>query len=198
MEQVSANTATAPAEVAPSTPTLDQMVEEYINSEMVERGERVPVFKECIKDGTVTVSTEAQASEIARLITSAEKEIERVTAVADAMVQRAQQRLKSIEGIFIVPLSIWTSARLAGAKTRSMILPGGKLALRKIPEGTHYVDQQKTIEWAQVNLPSAVEMIPKIKTDAIKAFEEKENFVAPGREKRAAYETFSVTTPKPK
>lgn len=161
-----------------------------------ERNRRLNVFEECIRDGKVEVTSEAQASEIARLINHAESDLENTKAIAAAMVARAEQRLKNLEFLFMTPLAIWTSARLAGKKERSILLEGGKLSLRKIPASVKTVKPEKTLDWAAKNLPGAVELVPKLKTDAVKEWEQQAGKVAPGRVETPASESFSVGIPK--
>jgi uncharacterized protein (UPF0264 family) len=188
----------AAAVAATLTPTVDQIVEEYVADQEGERTARVNVFADCVKGGQVTVTTEAQASEIARMINRAEREIEDVQAIADAMVARAQSRLKNLEFLFMTPLAIWTSARLAGKKVRNIILEGGQLSLRKVPASIKTVDPANLLEWAQKELPDAVEMVPKVKTDVVKAWEKESDKIAPGRMETPESESFKVSVPKEK
>jgi len=188
--------ATKQIEHATETPTLDQIVEEYVADQEEQRGARVNVFRECIQNNVVTVSTETQASEIARLMNAADAEVERVQAIADAMVKRAQARVKNLEFLFMAPLEAWTSAKLVGKKTRSLILEGGKLALRTVPESIRTEDGAATLAWAQEKLPTAIEMVPKLKLDVVKEFEKLSVTVAPGRVKTPAHDSFTVSVPK--
>lgn len=182
----------------PQTPTLDQMVEEYVADQEGQRQTRFNVFTQCIRDGAVTVSTEEQASEIARMMNRAESDLYGAEMVAAGMIARAQARVKQLEFIFKMPLELWTSARLAGKKTRSIILPGGKLALRTVPKSTKYVDQEATTSWAQESLPAAIEMVPKLKLEVVKEWEAANEKAAPGREMTPAYDSFTVSIPKTK
>lgn len=182
----------------PQTPTLDQMVEEYVADQEGQRQTRFNVFTQCIHDGVATVSTEEQASEIARMMNRADDELENTKAIAAAMIARAQARVNQLEFIFKMPLELWTSARLAGKKTRSIILPGGKLALRNVPESTKYVDKDATLAWAQVTCPGAVKMVPALETDKILEWEESSKLTPPGRVKTPAHDSFTVSVPKAK
>lgn len=179
-----------------STPTLDEIVASYVEDQEAERQVRVNVFAECIKNGQATVTTEAQASEIARLINRAEREIEDVQAIATAMVAKAQARLKNLEFIFMTPLAIWTSARLAGKKVRNIVLEGGKLSLRKVPASIKTVDPANLLAWAQKDLPEAIELVPKVKTDVVKAWEAANENIAPGRMETPESDSFKVSVPK--
>jgi hypothetical protein len=178
-------------------PTLDEMIENYVEDQEGARLARVNVFSECIrKDRTVAVETEAQASEIARLMNNAESELENTKAVAAAMVRKAEARVSALDFIFKAALECWTSVKLVGKKGRSLILPGGKLSLRKVPTSTHYVDDKETLQWALLNLPSAVEMVPKLKLDVLKEWEAANDKAAPGRERTPEHDSFKVSIPK--
>lgn len=197
MEIQTATQAPATAEeLKPVTPTIDEIVEEYVADQEEQRGARVNVFRECIQNGVIEVHTETQASEIARLMNQADAEVERVQAIADAMVKRAQARVSNLEFLFKTPLEIWTSAKLVGKKTRSLILEGGKLALRTVPESIRTEDGAATLAWAQEKLPMAVEMVPKLKLDVVKEWEAGSLSVAPGRVKTPAHDSFKVSVPK--
>lgn len=180
----------------PATPTVDEIVASYLDDQEQKRTARVNVFAECIKDGQVTVETEAQASEIARLMNQADAELEQVQAIAAAMIARAEARVKNLEFLFKLPLEIFASARLAGKKTRSLLLEGGKLSLRSVPESTRTEDAAALLSWAQEKLPAAIEMVPKIKTDVVKEFEELSQMTAPGRVKTPRHDSFKVSIPK--
>jgi len=173
-------------------------VQSIIDAIIEDEGKRPNVFAECIKDGTVTVSTPDQASEIARLITGAEDEVERTKAIAAEMVARAESRFNNLNALFLAPLEVWTSAKLVGQKRRSILLPGGKLAFRKVTGGTRYIngDNKPTLAWALEFLPEAVEMKPTIKTDAVIAWEELNKTTAVGREATVDHDSFSVSSPK--
>lgn len=183
-------------ETVSATPTIDQILAEIAEDHGRQQAARVNVFAECIKDGQVAVHTEAQASEIARLITRAEADLDAVKATAAAMIARAQARLSNLEFIFMTPLAIWTSAKLAGAKKRSLILEGGQLSLRKVPMSVKTTDPEALLAWAQAQLPAAVEMVPKVKSDAVKEWEKASGEIAPGRTVTPEGESFKVSVPK--
>jgi hypothetical protein len=184
------------SQAPPAGPTFQEVAEELIETELREKTTRVNVFADCVKDGQVTVQTEAHASEIARMINRARRELEDVQAIAAAMVARAEQRVKNLEFLFMTPLEIWTSAQVAGKKTRSLILEGGKLALRKVPSSVRTEDADALLAWAKEGLPDAIEMVPKVKTDVVKAWEVKEGKVAPGRVVTPERDSFTVSVPK--
>ena len=177
-------------------PTVTQVAEQVMEDQIVQHHGRVNVFTECIQNDVVMVTTEAQASEIARLITRAEADLEAVKATASAMVKRAEQRLSNLEFVFMTPLAIWTRARLVGQKKRSLILEGGQLALRKVPRSVRTEDPAALLTFCQANLPAAIEMVPKVKTDEVKAWEEKTEQVAAGRVVSPESESFKVSIPK--
>ena len=112
------------------------------------------------------------------------------------MVRRAESRVKGLEFLFMQPLEIWTSAQVAGKKARSLILEGGKLSLRKVPRSVKTVDNEMLLEWAKKE--SLVEMVPKVKLDAVKAWEESTGEAAPGRTVTPEHDSFSVSVPKPR
>lgn len=182
----------------PPAPTFRDIAEEVVADHERENTARVNVFAECIKDGHATVSTESQASEIARMINRAESDLYAAELVAKAIVDRAQARLKNLEFLFMTPLAIWASAQLAGKKVRNMLLEGGKLSFRKVPKSVKTVDAAALLEWCQTNLPAAVELVPKVKTDVVKAWEEKDNEIAPGREVTPESDSFKVSIPASK
>lgn len=182
----------------PATPTIDEIVQSYVDDQDQQRQERFNVFTECIRDGAVTVSNENQASEIARLMNQADADLENTQAIAAAMVARAAARVKNLAFLFSMPLEIWTSVKLAGKKTRSMILPGGKLSLRHVPETIRTEDGAAVLAWAQQELPTAVEMVPKLKTEVLKEYEQLSGGLIPGRLKTPAHDSFTVSVPKPK
>jgi hypothetical protein len=186
----------APLTLVPATPTLDAMVEQYTEDQERERTARVNVFAECIKDGAVMVSTESQASEIARLMNRAAGDLEDAKAIAAGIIRRAEQRVESLDFIFSTPLEIWTSARIAGQKRRSIILDGGQLSLRKVPQSTKTVDPEALLAWCQKHLPAAVELVPKVKSDVVKAHEEKSGLIADGRQVTPEHDSFKVSVPK--
>lgn len=186
------DTLTAP----PAGPSMQEVADELIETELREKTARVNVFADCLKDGKVTVATEPQASEIARMILRAEREVEDVKAIADAMVRRAEARLNGLEFLFMAPLAVWTKARLVGKKERSILLEGGKLSLRKVPASVKTVDPQLLSSWAVVNLGEAVELVPKVKADVVKAWEAKSGQIAPGRAATPESESFKVSVPK--
>lgn len=199
MEIQTATQAMATTEEAkPATPTIDEIVTAYVEDQDEQRQERFNVFRECIHDGQVTVSNEDQASEIARMMNRADSELEDVKAIAAAMVARAAARVKNLEFLFLTPLEVWTSAKLVGKKTRSLILPGGKLALRTVPESTKFVDKDATLAWAQEHYKAAVKTVEALDTDKVIAWEELEKKVAPGRESTPAHDSFKVSVPKTK
>lgn len=182
--------------VVEAAPTIELMVEQYEADAERERTTRVNVFAECIKDGAVMVSTESQASEIARLMNRAASDLENAKAIAEGIIRRAEQRVKSLDFIFKMPLEIWTSARLAGAKRRSLILEGGQLSLRKIPASVRTEEPAVLLDWAAKNLPGAIELVPKVKTDVVRAWEEEQKAVAPGRVATPEHDSFKVSVPK--
>ncbi len=186
--------ATAPSESI--TPTIDEIVNEYLEDQTATLKGWANVFDECIRPDGVTVETEAQASSIARMMTRAESELEDVKATAVAMIRKAETRISGLEFLFKMPLQIWTTAKLIGKKTRSLVLEGGKLALRKVPKSTRFVDAAATLAWAQAELPEAVEMVPKLKLDAVLAWEEANGKAAPGRELTPEHDSFKVSIPK--
>lgn len=181
-----------------AAPTFNDLVEAIIDDQTRESVKRCDVFRDCIKDGKVEIQSENHASEIARMVLRAERELEDVQAIADAMVARAQARVKNLEAVFLTPLAIWTSARLAGKKERSLLLEGGKLSLRKVPASVKTVDPQLLSSWAVVNLGEAVELVPKVKADVVKAWEEKSGQIAPGRAQTPESESFKVSVPAKK
>ncbi len=195
MEQHAATVAAQVATAEP-TPTIDEIVASYVEDQEKQRADRVNVFTECIRDGQVVVTSEEQASEIARLMNRADHELEDAQAIAAAIIRKAQARVDSLEFLFKLPLEIWTSAKLAGKKTRSLILEGGKLSLRKVPASVKTVDPVQLLGWAQIDLPAAVEMVPRIKLETVKAWEEQSGKAAPGREATPEHDSFKVGIPK--
>lgn len=175
---------------------IDEMVEKYLETEEQEHKGRVNVFVDCILNGVVEVSTQQQANEIARMMNQADADLERVEAMATAMVARAQQRVKSLEFLFKTPLQIWTTANLVGKKGRSILLEGGKLSLRAVKEQTRYVDRDATLAWAQQSYPDAVKMVPTVDTEKVIEWEAANKQTAPGREFTPAHDSFSVSIPK--
>lgn len=192
-------TATAPAKPVETLGVdVKGMIDQILEDEDVRETKRVNLFADCVKDGSVTIPSEAHASEAARMILAAQDELTRTKAIAEAMVARVQARLSGLEFLFMAPLEVWTSARLVGAKKRSILLPGGKLGLRKIPGGTRYVngDNKATMAWALEFLPAAIEMKPSLKTDKVVEWEMVTKTAAPGRETVAEHDSFSVSVPK--
>lgn len=180
----------------PPTPTVDQIIEQYLDDQEAQSIKRVNIFDECVKDGVVTVQTASQASEIARMMNRAEHDLEDAKAIAQAMIDKAQARVKSLEFLFSTPLEIWTSVQLVGKKGRSLLLEGGKLSLRTVPESVRTEDAEALLAWAKEKLPTAVEMVPKVKTDVVKEYEKLSQTVAPGRLKTPAHDSFKVSIPK--
>ena len=175
---------------------IDEMVDQYLEAEEQETKGRVNVFAECLTGGLVEVTTQQQANEIAKMMNRADADLERVKAMAAAMVSRAEQRVNSLDFLFKTPLQIWTTANLISKKGRSILLEGGKLSLRAVKESTRYVDQAVTLAWAKEKLPAAIEMVPKLKTDVVLEWEATNQQAAPGRELTPAHDSFSVGVPK--
>lgn len=182
---------------AAKAPTFDEIAESYVEDMTREERKRVNVFAECIKDGKVTVETADQASQIARMVIRADRELEEAKAIAAEIIHRAQARIDSLKFLFHTPMEIWTSVQLVGKKRRSVLLEGGLLSLRKVPESTRFEDAGQTLTWAQASLPAAVELVPKLtKLDLVLEWEKANKQPAPGRILTPEHDSFKISIPK--
>lgn len=178
--------------VSPIVEDLKAAIEKH-RAELEEEIERDrSVFDLLGEDGRTVIKTEDHANLAASAIMRAMEELDRIQEIARQRIARAERRVQSLEFLFRGALELWTKAAVAGRKHKSILLEDAKLQVRTVPAKTETESEAALKAWAERFLPEAVEYEPKILTSIVKAWEEKEGKLAPGRHAVDSEERFYI------
>lgn len=172
-----------------------EIMRKHIEELKAERSEEDRIWG-LVKNGEAKISTEDDANLIGKLLIEAQEEIGRVAALADARVKRAESKLEKLRFIFEAALADWTTRRLDGKKTRSVILDDVMLGTRKLPAKVITENQEELKKFCETELLDAVEYVPKISLDIVKDWEKKNDKLAPGRHQVPEGSAFYYKIPK--
>jgi hypothetical protein len=104
------------------------------------------------------IDDEGKASWVARKIREARNHAEHVERWAALETRRAQRREQWLLHRFAAELEAWTREELQrrGERARSVALPGGTLALRRVPPALGIVNESELLVWCHGHLVDAV------------------------------------------
>lgn len=138
-----------------------------------------------------TVTTEADAIWAADRVLTARQRHERIVEQCEAMIEASAREMRRAEAFFLPLLENW--ARLnPPVRGKTIHLPTGQLAFRRVPGGPRVVDDAAALEWARVALPAAVRVVESVDKAAIKAHIAATGELPPGVEVKPDDESFSV------
>lgn len=137
------------------------------------------------------VASEADAIWAADRVLTARQRRDRIVEQCRAMIARAERDAQRAEAFFLPLLEHW--ARLnPPAKGKTIHLPTGQLAFRRVPGGPRVVDDAAALDWARAALPDAVRVVESVDKAAIKAHIAATGELPPGVEITPDDESFSV------
>lgn len=141
------------------------------------------------------VIDDKEASKLAGLIVTAEEELARTKEAGKQKVARCQERVTALRFCFEAKLREYAERRIKGGKKKSVVLDAAKLAFRTIPDKVVTEGPDTLAQWAEVNLPEAVVLVPKVITEEVEKWEAKQGKLAPGRLSQPGEERFYIQTP---
>ena len=138
-----------------------------------------------------SVQTEADAIWAADRLLTARQRRDRIVEQCRAMITRAERDAERAESYFLPLLENW--ARLnPPTRGRTVHLPTGQLAFRRVPGGPRVVDDAAALAWAREALPVAVRVVERVDAATIKAHVLATGELPPGVEIKPDDESFSV------
>jgi hypothetical protein len=135
--------------------------------------------------GKIEVLDAQDASRLSGLIVSAERELEETKAAAAIKVAQARAKVEKMRYLFEGALRIWAEVELKKQTSKkpkkSIVLDRATLAFSKQSDYVVTENEDTLAKWAEEHLPESLTLIPKVSIEAVAAWEEANQKIAPGR-----------------
>lgn len=111
-----------------------------------------------------TIEDEKSANWLVKKVIAARQYAERVKVWAEQELRRAEREEQTLMFLFGRQIEGWVRSELErlNGKKKSLTLPAGAIGFRTIAQKLVVDDEPTVIEWAKVNLPTAVIVVEKL------------------------------------